>query len=98
MPRRQRDRFWTQAPVLAGPLGPDRRTFTLWTPDGAIRLPAAMHPLARGLQLMPAMRARAARSSAALQRLTRLGILAPHDLPLRILPEDPRALDGWRFA
>jgi hypothetical protein len=26
------------------------------------------------------------------------GILAPHDLPLRIVPADLRSLDGWRFA
>jgi hypothetical protein len=26
------------------------------------------------------------------------GILAPRDLPLRIIPRNPRALDGWRFA
>jgi hypothetical protein len=26
------------------------------------------------------------------------GILGPRDLPLRIVPRNPRALDGWRFA
>jgi hypothetical protein len=26
------------------------------------------------------------------------GLLGPEDLPLRILPDRPRALDGWRFA
>jgi hypothetical protein len=26
------------------------------------------------------------------------GILAPHDLPLRIVPAVPGTLDGWSFA
>jgi hypothetical protein len=26
------------------------------------------------------------------------GILGSRDLPLRIIPTNPRALDGWRFA
>ena len=26
------------------------------------------------------------------------GILGPRDLPLRIRPDDPAALDGWRFG
>jgi len=32
------------------------------------------------------------------QPLLDLGILGGRDLPLRIVPENPRALDGWRFA
>jgi hypothetical protein len=32
------------------------------------------------------------------QPLLDAGILGPRDLPLRIIPQDPRALDGWRFA
>ena len=98
MPPRQRDRLWTQVPVLAGPLGRDHRTFTLWTPDGALRLPAAMRPLVQRLALMPAVRGRDARPPATLRRLTHMGVLAPYDLPLRILPTDPGALDGWRFT
>jgi hypothetical protein len=74
-------------------------TVTVWTPDGALRLPAAMRSLARRLALMPALRVPdAPRPAGALRRLTQLGILAPHDLPLRILPDTPKALDGWRFA
>jgi hypothetical protein len=30
--------------------------------------------------------------------LLELGILAPHDLPRRIQPAMPRALDGWQFG
>jgi hypothetical protein len=26
------------------------------------------------------------------------GLLAPRDLPLRVIPDDPAALDGWQFA
>jgi hypothetical protein len=32
------------------------------------------------------------------QPLLSAGILGPRDLPLRIVPKDPRTLDGWRFA
>jgi hypothetical protein len=98
MPPQQRDRLWTQVPVLAGPLGRDHRTFTLWTPDGALRLPAAMRPLVQRLALMPAVRHRDARPAAALRLLTQMSVLAPQDLPIRIVPEAPEALDGWRFA
>jgi hypothetical protein len=97
-PRRHPDRIWTQVPVLAGPIHRDRRTFRLWTPEGAVNLPAIARPLARRLALMPALRRRDAGPRAALRLLTDLGILAPHELPIRIAPDDPRALDGWRFA
>jgi hypothetical protein len=97
MPLQQHDRLWTQLPVLAGPLGRDRRAFTLWTPDGAVRLPAAARPLAQRLALMAALSPRDARPAAALRLLSDLGVLAPHDLPLRIVPETPENLDGWGF-
>jgi hypothetical protein len=32
------------------------------------------------------------------QALLDAGILGTRDLPLRIVPRNPRALDGWRFA
>jgi hypothetical protein len=41
---------------------------------------------------------RALAVNAGLEPLIAAGILAPHDLPLRIRPADPSALDGWRFA
>jgi hypothetical protein len=40
----------------------------------------------------------AAQRVGALAALIAHGLLAPRDLSLRMLPEDPRALDGWRFA
>jgi hypothetical protein len=36
--------------------------------------------------------------AAGLAPLLEAGILGPRDLPLRIRPDDPAALDGWRFA
>jgi hypothetical protein len=98
MPRPARGRLWTQVPILAGPLAPDRRTFSLRTSEGSVRLPAAARPLALRLALMPSLRAPAASEASALRRFTRLGVLGPHDLPLRIVPDAPQALDGWRFA
>jgi hypothetical protein len=38
------------------------------------------------------------RGRAALAPLLDHGIVAPQDLPLRILPDDASALDGWRFG
>jgi hypothetical protein len=38
------------------------------------------------------------RARAAFAPLLEQGIVAPQDLPLRIIPADPEALDGWRFA
>jgi Cupin superfamily protein len=96
MPRASRTHLWTQVPVIAGPL--TRRGFELLTPEGVLRLPAAAHRLARQLTLMPRLRPlRGPRSRAALAPLLAHGIVAPQDLPLRIRPDDPRALDGWRF-
>ena len=60
--------------------------------------PPAVRPLAQRLTLMPALRAHDPSPAVALRLLTDLGVLAPHDLPIRILPEDAKALDGWRFA
>jgi len=97
IPRRRRDRLWTQIPVLAGPTHRARRPFMLWTPDGALRCPAAAWPLASQLALMPSLHPRDVRDSLALSPLLDAGILAPQDLPLRIVPDDPTALDGWDF-
>ena len=41
---------------------------------------------------------RALAVDAGLEPLIGAGLLGPHDLPLRIRPADPAALDGWRFA
>jgi hypothetical protein len=45
---------------------------------------------------MPSLRRSALGRGA--QPLLDAGILGPRDLPLRIIPKNPRTLDGWRFA
>jgi hypothetical protein len=37
-------------------------------------------------------------ADAAAAALVEHGVLGREDLPLTILPEAPKALDGWRFA
>jgi hypothetical protein len=97
IPRARPASLWTQVPVLARRVGrkPDLR---VWTPDGeGPRLPARAAPWVDRLRLMPCLSRPLARA-AGLEPLIDAGILAPHDLPLRIRPDDPAALDGWRFA
>jgi mannose-6-phosphate isomerase-like protein (cupin superfamily) len=89
--------LWTQVPILVDRAGrePDLR---VWTPDGeGPRLSASAGPWADRLSLMPWL-SRTLALAAGLEPLIDAGILAPHDLPLRIRPDDPAALDGWRFA
>jgi hypothetical protein len=57
-------------------------------------VPDATRDVAGRLADMPAV-ASGTRGTAP---LVALGVLAPMDLPLRIVPDEPRALDGWRFA
>jgi hypothetical protein len=98
-PRRDRRRLWTQVPVASGPLDRARRRLPLWTPDGVVWLPAEARRLARALATMPSLTpGEARRPDGALEILLAHGILGDEDLPLRIVPDDPKALDGWRFA
>jgi hypothetical protein len=92
VPPPARRRLFTQVPALAvGAM--------LVTPDGALRLPPAARALARRLALMPSFaRPAGPRASAALAPLIEHGIVGPQELPLRIEPARPQALDGWRFA
>lgn len=99
VPPVRRDRLWAQVPAVAGALRAGEEAFTLHVPGGALRLPALAHAAARRLGMMPSWRAvTAAQRAGGLGALIEHGLLAPRDLPLRVLPEDPRALDGWRFA
>lgn len=91
-PRAERRWLWTQVPAVAGPERRDR--FPLWTADGELWMPAAARTLAARLSTMPAVE-RAPRAAAS---LLAHGLLAPEDLPLTIVPDAPKALDGWRFA
>jgi len=96
IPRASRKRVWTQVPVFAGPLDRKRGAFPLWVPGGVVALPAQAHALASRLGTMPSLgRGDLGRGG---QALLDAGILGPRDLPLRIIPMNPRALDGWRFA
>jgi Cupin superfamily protein len=97
VPPARRDRLWTQVPALAGPRRA-ARDFTLHVPGGTLRLPARAHTVARRLAAMPAWEGVAGDARrGALASLIAHGLLAPRDLPLRIVPADPRALEGWRF-
>jgi cupin superfamily protein len=96
IPTASRRRLWTQVPVFAGAVDPKRGDFLLWLDGGVLRLPATSHTLASRLATMPSLDRSALGGGA--QPLVDAGILGPRDLPLRIVPQRPRALDGWRFA
>lgn len=100
IPRRSSRRLWTQVPAVVGPVFGARGELPLWTPGGGeLWLPAATRPLASGLAMMPSFPSPGAGTSrAGLARLREAGILGSRDLPLRIIPDDPAVLDGWRFG
>jgi hypothetical protein len=91
-PRATEHWLWTQAPAVVGGTRGDR--FALWTAEGARWLPPSARTLAARLSTMPAV----AGAPAAAATLVANGLLAPEDLPLTIVPEAPKTLDGWRFA
>jgi mannose-6-phosphate isomerase-like protein (cupin superfamily) len=89
--------LWTQIPIL-GRRGGRARGLRVVAADGeGPHLPAATHSIADQLAFMPWLSPAAARA-ASLEPLVDAGLLGPRDLPLRIHPDDPAALDGWRFA
>jgi len=91
-PRPIRRQLWTQVPVVAGRTRGER--FALWTADGAVWLPRSARPLASRLSTMPVVEHAGASAAALLEH----GVLADEDLPLTIVPDAPRGLDGWRFV
>ncbi|HXK33856.1 MAG TPA: hypothetical protein VNM91_07595, partial [Dehalococcoidia bacterium] len=95
IPPRDRARLWTQVPAHVE--SRDRGAL-LWTALGAIAVDRGTARVAQLLATMPDVARSALRGNAALGTLLAHGILAPHDLPLRIIPAEPAALDGWRFA
>lgn len=96
IPSVSRSRLWTQVPFVAGPT--QGGTFDLATPDGVRRLPVSARRLVQRLTLMPHLpRPRGSRDRAALELLIEAGLVGPQDLPLRIIPDDAKTLDGWRF-
>jgi len=100
VPAPSRSRLWAQVPAVAGPLRGGGREFPLRLPDGSeVRLPTSARALAAQLAAMPSWRWPGATApSAGFAPLIRHGLVAPRDLPLRIIPDDARRLDGWRFA
>ena len=89
IPRASRTRVFTQVPVITAGR-------SAVTPDGVVPLPPVARSLARRLALMPSFPRPT--DSRVLAALAAHGIVEPYDLPLRILPDSPRALDGWKFA
>ena len=97
VPAASRSRLWTQVPAVVGPRGGSG--FSLVTPDGNLRLPASTHAVSLRLASMPRLMAPiTTRGRTALAPLIEHGIVGPQELPLRIVPDDARALDGWRFG
>lgn len=94
IPGTSRTRLWTQVPAVLTASGGSVRVRT--GDGGDITLPPSTRSLARRLAMMPTV-VRDGSYTAASSALLRYGLLAPHDLPLRIVPDDPRHLDGWRF-
>jgi hypothetical protein len=89
--------LWTQIPVVARRVGRESG-FRVFTRDGeGPRVPATARSIADQLALMPWLSRSCARA-VGLEPLIDAGLLGPRDLPLRIRPDDPAALDGWRFA
>jgi len=87
-----RARVFTQVPAIA-------EGERLVTPDGTVTLPPVARALAGRLALMPSLPMPAGgRARRAVDELAARGIVAAQELPLRVVPEDPKALDGWRFA
>lgn len=97
LPAPSTTRLWTQVPVVAGPVEARRRRVPVWTPDGELWLPARAAALVSRLAAMPVLERAAAGDARTLAALVRRGLLAPHDLPRRVVPAQPRGLDGWRF-
>jgi len=98
IPRASRELLWTQVPALAGPVDRARHRLPVSLPDGAVVwLPVEAAELARRLAFMPSLLPGDARAPGRAS-LIEHGVLALRDLPLVILPADPAALDGWRFA
>ena len=96
IPPVSRRRLWTQVPAIAGPRQGGR--FRLTTPDGVLDLPLSARPLAATLATMPRFEGTVTRRTSAFAWFLDRGLVGPQDLPLRIIPSDPRRLDGWRFS
>jgi len=94
-PPLRRGTLWTQAPALARR---KKDCVEVLTAEGQrVRLGVATWPIARTLASMPSLRVRPT-ARRAIEPLVSAGILGCEELPLRLIPDDAAALDGWRFA
>ena len=100
VPPASRDRLWAQAPALAAPLRPGARARSRCAcPAARSPCPPPRMRLARRLAVMPWWQGvRVPPRVGVLALLAAQGLVAPRDLPLRIIPAAPKDLDGWRFA
>jgi hypothetical protein len=96
IPPRRADRLWTQVPACPVDTGRGGAALLI-AGGGELRLPPAARALAAWLPAMPSM-AVAGAAPEAVRVLVEHGVLGPRDLPLRLVPTHPGALDGWRFA
>jgi hypothetical protein len=98
VPPATRGRLWTQVPAVLTEVGRGRRRRPLLGVDGGATVDVGpLSPAVGGaLAAMPSWSTR--KAAPELARLEAWGVLGPRDLPRRIVPRDPRALDGWRFA
>jgi cupin superfamily protein len=98
VPPRSRRWLWTQVPVATA-RSREASGFVVYTADGErFAVPRATYRLATRLALMPRLSVGARSPGSAVEALVARGILGERELPLRIVPDDPRRLDGWRFA
>jgi hypothetical protein len=100
VPPATRGRLWTQVPAVLTEVGRGRRRRPLLGVDGGATVDVGPLSAAIGgaLAAMPSWPTRGRRPAPELARLEAWGVLGPRDLPRRIVPHHPRALDGWRFA
>jgi hypothetical protein len=97
IPRPCPDRLWTQVPVCPVRGEGSRRAMLVIAGADGLPLPLGTRRLAAALTTMPALAVTGPLPDGA-RILVERGVLAPRDLPLRLIPADPAALDGWRFA
>jgi mannose-6-phosphate isomerase-like protein (cupin superfamily) len=90
-------RLWTQVPVCPVRTPAGRREVLVMAGQGELRLPSGTRQLAAALTTMPALAVTGSPPDG-VRILIEQGVLAARDLPLTVIPADPAALDGWRFA
>ena len=96
LPPPSQDRVFAQVPALPGSADRAGRV-PLWTAAGVeLRIRTGPRRLLAALPRMPTLGRGAV--GPLLEPLLDAGIVGPRDLPLRIVPDEPRALDGWQFT